>query len=354
MINKPYGYIYLVTNLINGKQYTGQTVRTINKRFAGHISDKTTYMSRAINKYGKENFKIEQIDVAYNQEELDLIEGVYMAWFNTLAPNGYNIQKIISGQGKHSEETKRKMSVLANTPEKLKRSSENGKKTKQTKKNFESKFLGVHKTKNKNITTWSTFFKHNFKNIHIGVFNNEIDAAIAYDISVINIIGKDAKINFENNRENYINNTIKIPKREQNKGSKKTGKCNTKYCGVNKLGNNFRSRICINNKTIELGVYKSQKEAAYARDIADLKYFGNNAVLNFPELREDYINGKIIPQKIKKYSNKKSNSKILGVSFYSPRKKWVVQLKGLKTKRFNNLKEAEKYAIEYLKIRDNK
>ena len=31
-----YGYIYLITNLINKKQYVGQTVQTIEQRFKEH------------------------------------------------------------------------------------------------------------------------------------------------------------------------------------------------------------------------------------------------------------------------------------------------------------------------------
>jgi len=344
-----YGYIYLITNTINNKKYVGKTTITINKRFNNHCSSKKPVISKAIRKYGRENFIVQEIAVAYSKKELKFLEELYISWFEVLVPNGYNIMKISGGFEQHSEETIEKMRKIANKPERLKISSENGKKRKQTKKNFESKFLGVHKTKN--INTWSTFFKHNLKNIYIGLYKKEKDAAIAYDIFVINIIGQNAKINFEENRKKYINNIIEMPEREQNKGSKKAGKCNTKYCGVNKFRNNFRARISVKNKTIELGIYNTEKEAAYARDIADIKYFREKAILIFPELKEEYLNNKINPKRLIIGNNKKSNSRVLGVSFYSSRKKWVVQLKGLKTKRFNTLEEAEKYAINYLKIR---
>lgn len=42
-------------------------------------------------KYGVENFKIEQIDTADNQEELDAKEKYYIEFYNTIAPNGYNL-----------------------------------------------------------------------------------------------------------------------------------------------------------------------------------------------------------------------------------------------------------------------
>jgi group I intron endonuclease len=140
---KNYGYIYLITNLINGKQYIGQTVQTIKERFYGHISKKNPVISKAIKKHGRKNFKIEEIDVAYNQKELDLIEGVYISWFKTLAPNGYNITKIINGRGKHSEKTIEKIKTKSNTLERLKKSSEYGKKSRGISyKNFGSNMLG--------------------------------------------------------------------------------------------------------------------------------------------------------------------------------------------------------------------
>ena len=55
------GYIYLITNKINGKQYIGQTVKTVQKRWSRHLADSKNfdfYFYKAIRKYGKENFKV--------------------------------------------------------------------------------------------------------------------------------------------------------------------------------------------------------------------------------------------------------------------------------------------------------
>lgn len=62
-------FIYKITNCLNNKIYIGQTIRPIQQRFERHINDaihkiKDTHLCRAILKYGKENFKIEQIDSA--------------------------------------------------------------------------------------------------------------------------------------------------------------------------------------------------------------------------------------------------------------------------------------------------
>ena len=54
------GYIYLITNSVNGKQYVGQTKTTIEHRFKQHISKKKishcSALGGAIEKYGEENF----------------------------------------------------------------------------------------------------------------------------------------------------------------------------------------------------------------------------------------------------------------------------------------------------------
>lgn len=68
------GYIYKITNNINGKIYIGQTIGAIEKRFAEHknaAKNGCRYaLHRVIRKYGIENFSIEEIEQC-PIEELD-------------------------------------------------------------------------------------------------------------------------------------------------------------------------------------------------------------------------------------------------------------------------------------------
>lgn len=229
---KIHGYIYLLTNKINEMKYVGQTVRTIKDRFDGHISDSKhgkNYINRAIKKYGIENFKIEQVDIAYNQEELNLIEGVYMAWFNTLTPNGYNIKNIIDGKGRHSKQTIEKMKITNSKPENLKLKSKNGKKSRgKGYLNSSSKYVGVYIKDNKYVSKICL----NQKNIHLGYYNIESDAAKAYDISAIKYFGHDCNLNFSELRKDYIENKIIINKNTRQTNSKSGIK------GIRSLKNN--------------------------------------------------------------------------------------------------------------------
>lgn len=87
-----YGYIYLTTNLINGKIYVGKkkSEKFLNERYLGS----GLIIHNAINKYGKDNFKVELLKWCNSEEELNYEEIKYIAKFNARDPDiGYNILK---------------------------------------------------------------------------------------------------------------------------------------------------------------------------------------------------------------------------------------------------------------------
>lgn len=96
------GYIYVITNKINGKQYVGKTLRTIEERFKQHLRDsnKITLEQRplykAIKKYGKENFDISLLEEC-SFKELSIKETYWIGKLDTYV-NGYNAT--LGGDGK--------------------------------------------------------------------------------------------------------------------------------------------------------------------------------------------------------------------------------------------------------------
>ena len=88
-----YGIIYKVTNLVNYKVYIGQTVQKLQKRWATHCSTKSGCLAlhNAIQKYGKENFIIQQIDVGDDRVHLNELEQYWIEIYNSVFPNGYNL-----------------------------------------------------------------------------------------------------------------------------------------------------------------------------------------------------------------------------------------------------------------------
>lgn len=94
-------YIYKITNKINNKIYIGKTSHSsIEERFKEHIRDsrKTRYEKRplydAMNKYGVENFSIEQIEQVKNDEIASEREQFWIEKLRTYIGfsdcNGYN------------------------------------------------------------------------------------------------------------------------------------------------------------------------------------------------------------------------------------------------------------------------
>lgn len=87
------GYIYRITNKVNGKSYIGQTRNTVEFKWRQHINAKDNkYFHKAIRKYGVENFKIDTLECC-NVEDLDSREIYYIAKYNTFGENGYNLTK---------------------------------------------------------------------------------------------------------------------------------------------------------------------------------------------------------------------------------------------------------------------
>ena len=105
--------VYLVTNKANGKQYVGQTVKSLSQRWAGHVHESRYRarfaVSKAIAKYGKHKFTIETLYICKSKNEMNFIETLYIVLLGTLAPNGYNLT--MGGEGCiPTEDTKKKIS----------------------------------------------------------------------------------------------------------------------------------------------------------------------------------------------------------------------------------------------------
>ena len=85
-----YGVIYLITNLLNGMKYVGQTTRTVEERFYEHKRE-NFYLGKAIRKYGEENFNIEVIEECETFEQLNEREIFWISYLKCKQPNGYNL-----------------------------------------------------------------------------------------------------------------------------------------------------------------------------------------------------------------------------------------------------------------------
>ena len=109
-------YIYKISNIQNNKMYVGKTTNSIENRFKRHINDALsnrldTHLARAIRKYGKENFFIEEIDTAQSIEELNEKEIYWIKYYNS-CKNGYNETLGGDGGNTYKEKTPEEMSLI--------------------------------------------------------------------------------------------------------------------------------------------------------------------------------------------------------------------------------------------------
>lgn len=85
-----YGVIYVITNLLTGMKYVGQTTRSLKERFGEHMKAKT-HLGNAIRHYGVENFTVEIIEECETLDQLNEREIFWIAKLNTKHPHGYNM-----------------------------------------------------------------------------------------------------------------------------------------------------------------------------------------------------------------------------------------------------------------------
>lgn len=201
----PYGVIYRITNLINGKIYIGQTTQSPPyHRWHKHCSSNDISMPIvcAIRKYGRDNFVFEVISKSYSRNGLNKNEAKWIKYFNSNdKQHGYNIGIIVNNRIGVAESTCAKrsqfMKVIAQRPDYKKRCKRLGQSKRGIKKmDSSSRFLGVYFEKSKQ--KWRAKLCVNSKNKSLGYFKSEIEAAQAYDLAAHKYYGPECKLNFPN------------------------------------------------------------------------------------------------------------------------------------------------------------
>ena len=122
-----YGYVYLVTNSLDGKIYVGQHKA---EKFESRYLGSGIHIRNAVKKYGKDKFAVKLIDTAESKEELDEKEIYWIRELDSRNPDvGYNLAK--GGAGHQMSGTTRQRMAEAHrgrknpkSPETIKKLSE--------------------------------------------------------------------------------------------------------------------------------------------------------------------------------------------------------------------------------------
>ena len=101
-------YVYLHTNLSNGKKYVGITSMEPNKRWRNGRGYDAQHFSRAIKKYGWNGFSHEILYSGLSEIQAKVMEVSLIRFYNSTNPEyGYNVSE---GGDIVSSETKKKLS----------------------------------------------------------------------------------------------------------------------------------------------------------------------------------------------------------------------------------------------------
>ena len=118
-IKDPYGFIYITTNLVNGKRYLGQKI--FDRKWKEYIGSGSAFKF-AVTKYGKENFSKNIVCICYSADELNAIEYELSIlfdvvesdnWYNLVYGGGTTTGMIVSEETRIKQsESRRKNSII--------------------------------------------------------------------------------------------------------------------------------------------------------------------------------------------------------------------------------------------------
>lgn len=89
------GVIYLIENLVNGKCYIGQTIKSFANRYGGsglwwhYTACKPLNMD--IDRHGPSNFRVRILEHSKTKAELNTLELLYAEKYKSYFPHGYNV-----------------------------------------------------------------------------------------------------------------------------------------------------------------------------------------------------------------------------------------------------------------------
>jgi len=99
---KPFGYIYIITNLNTGKYYIGKTETSVRYRFLEHLAGARKgwnyLLCHTIRKHGEKFFKVETLCECFSRDNLNKAE-IFFIWFLASYKRGFGYNQTMGGTG---------------------------------------------------------------------------------------------------------------------------------------------------------------------------------------------------------------------------------------------------------------
>lgn len=152
-----YGYIYLTTNLINGKRYIGRHKKEF---FDPYYKGSGTLLTEAFKKYGINNFNTELIEECNSEEELNEREIYWIDHYNAAYRDDFYNIALGGVKCRFTAETRMKMSLKKKGKHPWnygkKKTEEECKKLSESLKGRKSWAKGLTKETDERVAKWAT------------------------------------------------------------------------------------------------------------------------------------------------------------------------------------------------------
>ena len=143
-----------------------------------------------------------------------------------------------------------------------------------------SQFRGV--SWDKRTRKWDARLQVRGKNLFLGLFTGEVEAATAWDHAARECWGEFAFQNFPSEKVDCV--TVPVPAEHVRRKRKHRQKVTSEYRGVSWRGDikKWRAALLFRGKLMHLGTFTDELTAALAYDRAAGEYLGDRALTNFP------------------------------------------------------------------------
>jgi group I intron endonuclease len=278
------GGVYCIHNLVNHKKYIG-CANNLRERWLNHVrylevnEHQNRLLQEDYNAYGRENFEFFIIQEISNDFSLaQSMELYWIVFYDSFAGDGHGYNLSRGGVGNLS------MQFEEDAKERISKSSSNRKK----RGTRSSQYLGVYYHRGNG--RWAVYASKRRKSYYGGMYDSEIDAAIAYNSLALKVFGDLANLNIIDGSIPYVvqddesTNDERPKERPSNRLKVKIDENGRIVArdpvGLRKVRNYWRASIKYKKIVYNIGNFKTKEEAILAYNAKSIELYGDDSHTN--------------------------------------------------------------------------